>query len=114
MSTGKICFVMGQPISVIQHATSDPAVIRFDTNRVLTGTGHEVYLPHLSIGGRRPADVLARRLFERGGIRSVHVNGSIVTVGLETGTDEGIKEIIEGLYQFYQPGVSAVEAQPEG
>ena len=104
---------MGQPIAVIEHATPDPAVFRFDTNRVLTGTGHELYLPHLAIGGNRPADVLARRLFERGSIRSVHVNGSVVTVALETGSSDGIKEIIEGLYQFYRPGDVAAEVSTE-
>jgi hypothetical protein len=44
-------------------------------------------------------------LFARGGVKTVHVNGSVITIELlESGT-EGIREIIEGLYTYYTPGV---------
>ena len=97
---------MGQPVSVIEKPTNVPGVMRYETNRVISGMGHERYLPAVGVEGGRPADVLARRLFERGGIRSVHVNGSVVTVELETGDAAGIKEIIEGLYRFYPPATA--------
>jgi hypothetical protein len=96
---------MGQPVTVIEKASSRPGVVRFETNRVLTGMGHERYTNIEQVVGHHPADVLARRLFDRGGIRSVHVNGSVVTVELENRDAGGIKEIIEGLYTYYLPGV---------
>jgi hypothetical protein len=49
-----------------------------------------------------PADELARRLFERGGIDHVHVQGSVVTVDVAKGCDtDGITGIIEDLFTFY-------------
>jgi hypothetical protein len=45
--------------------------VRYEINRVLTGMGHEVYRSAPGPGSNRPPDVLARRLFERGGIRTV-------------------------------------------
>ncbi len=94
---------MGQPI-VVTEASSDanPGVLRFETNRALTGMGHERYRSLEDAWGGRPPDVLARRLFERGGIESVHINSNVVTVDLAKGRDgAGIKEIIEDLYRFY-------------
>ncbi|HUP74883.1 MAG TPA: hypothetical protein VM282_17700 [Acidimicrobiales bacterium] len=96
---------MGQPVTVIEKPSSRAGVVRFETNRVLTGMGHERYTSAEQAVGNDPADVLARRLFERGGIKSVHVNSSVVTVVLESAGAEGIKEIIEGLYTYYLPGV---------
>ncbi len=96
---------MGQPVTVIEKSSSRPGVVRFETNRVLTGMGHERYTGAEQAVGNHPADVLARRLFERGGIKSVHVNSSVVTVELENSDAAGIKEIIEGLYTYYLPGV---------
>ena len=34
---------MGQPITVIEKPSSNPAVLRFETNRPLSGMGHERY-----------------------------------------------------------------------
>ena len=96
---------MGQPVTVIEKPSSRAGVVRFETNRVLTGMGHERYTSAEQAVGAHPADVLARRLFERGGIRAVHVNGSVVTIELEANDASGIKEIIEGLYTYYLPGV---------
>ncbi len=96
---------MGQPVTVIEKPSSRAGVVRFETNRVLTGMGHERYTSAEQAVDDRPADELARRLFERGGIKSVHVNSSVVTVELENTGAEGIKEIIEGLYTYYLPGV---------
>ena len=96
---------MGQPVTVIEKPSSHAGVVRFETNRVLTGMGHERYTSAEQAVGERPADVLARRLFERGGIASLHVNGSVITIELEKSDASGIKEIIEGLYTYYLPGV---------
>ncbi|CAB4752552.1 unannotated protein [freshwater metagenome] len=96
---------MGQQVTVIEKPTSRSGVVRYEINRVLTGMGHESYSGAPDAGSVRPPDVLARRLFGRGGIKTVHINGSVITIELaETGT-EGIQQIIEGLYTYYLPGV---------
>jgi hypothetical protein len=96
---------VGQPVTVIEKRTGIPGIIRYETNRVLSGMGHERYLAGQSIEGQRPTDVLARRLFEHGGVAGVHVNGNNVTVQLSTGDGTGIKQVIEDLYTYYRPGV---------
>ncbi len=96
---------MGQLVTVIEKNSSRAGIVRYEINRVLTGMGHESYSGAPDAGSTRPPDELARRLFARGGIRSVHINGSIITIELaETGTD-GIRSIIENLYTYYLPGV---------
>ena len=97
---------MGQPIPVVQTASKRTGVVRFVLIRVLTGMGHERYRPGDVVTGERPCDVLARRLLERGGIDQLHINGSVVTVDVSKGSSsDGLKEIIEGLYTYYLPGV---------
>ncbi len=103
---------MGQPVTVIESKSRRGGVVRYELNRVLTGTGHERYKPDDVIVGERPPDVLARRLFDRGGIDSIHINGSVVTLDISKGSDTaGIKELIEDLYTHYLPG--AVAPDPE-
>jgi hypothetical protein len=94
---------MGQPIEVAeQPSRSNRGVVRFETNRALTGMGHERYPTRESATGVRPPDELARRLFDRGGVAGIHINGNVITVDLERGyTSEGMREIIEDLYRFY-------------
>lgn len=94
---------MGQPVSVIEKPTGRAGVLRFETNRNLTGMGHERYFPDKPVTGNRPPDVLAKRLFERGGVASVHVYGGVITVELSSPGADGIKKIIEDLYVFYRP-----------
>jgi len=96
---------VGQPVSVIEKQTAIPGVVRYETNRVLSGMGHESYTASTVIDRDRPSDVLARRLFARGGIDAVHVNGGVVTVKLSRDDASGIKEIVEDLYIYYRPGV---------
>jgi hypothetical protein len=96
---------MGQPVTVIEKPSSRAGVVRYEINRVLTGMGHEVYRNAPGPGSKRPPDELARRLFARGGIRTVHVNGSMITIELASNDTAGIKEIIENLYTYYVPGV---------
>lgn len=97
---------MGQPVSVIEKPSSTPGVVRFETNRSLTGTEHVRYLRDQPIEGKRPADELARRLFAHGGIDGITILVNVITVNLAEGaTTEGMKEVIESLYTYYTPGV---------
>ena len=102
---------MGQPITVVEKPSSRTGVVRYETNRALTGMGHERYRVGDEILGTAPADELARRLFDRGGITGVHVNGNVVTIELteaeaETEAEiEGIDEVIASLYLYWVEGV---------
>ena len=96
---------MGQPITVVEKPSSRTGVVRYETNRALTGMGHERYRVGDEILGAAPADELARRLFDRGGIAGVHVNGNVVTVELTEAEAEGIDEVIASLYLYWVEGV---------
>lgn len=98
---------MGQPITVVAKPSSRAGVVRYETNRALTGMGHERYRAGDEILGTAPADELARRLFDRGGITGVHVNGNVVTVELAEAEAEaeGIDEVIASLYLYWVEGV---------
>jgi hypothetical protein len=97
---------MGQPVTVIEKPSSQPGVIRYEINRVLTGMGHERYRADVPVEGDRPPDRLARSLFEHGGIEAVHINSNVITVELARGGDsDGITEVIEDMYTYYRPGV---------
>jgi hypothetical protein len=97
---------MGQIVNVVERASVRPGIVRFDTNRALSGMGHDRFVAGQVIDDDRPVDELARRIFARGGVTSVHVNGGMITVDLEKGhTADGIADIIRGLYTFYlDPG----------
>jgi hypothetical protein len=104
---------MGQPVTVIEKPSSTPGVVRFETNRVLSGTGHEIYRAGRPVHGRKWSDELARRLLDHGGVETVHVNASIITVHLEGGASSaGLREIVETMFIYYRPGVEVVI--PEG
>jgi len=108
---------MGQPVNVIERHSHKGGQVRYELNRVLTGTGHEVYRVDRPVVGERPPDVLARRIFEHGGAERVHVQGNVVTVTPELGADlAGVKGIIEDLYTYYLPGVPvpSLEEPPSG
>jgi len=93
---------MGQIVNVVERRSARPGIVRFETNRVLSGTAHERYVAGEVIEGDRPVDELARRIFARGGIASVHITGGMVTVDLAKGHgSEGIADIVRGLYTFY-------------
>lgn len=97
---------MGQPISVVQKRAATPGVLRFETNRSLTGMGHERYRSGDAVTGHRPPDELARRLLERGGIDAVHVYSNVITIDLAKGGDgAGVLEVIQDLFIHYRPGV---------
>ncbi len=96
---------MGQPITVVAKPSSRAGVVRYETNRALTGMGHERYRAGDEILGAAPADELARRLFDRGGIAGVHVNGNVVTVEMADDGADGIEDVIAGLYLYWVDGV---------
>ena len=104
---------MGQPVTVIEKPSTTPGVVRYETNRVLTGTGHEIYRAGEPITGRKWCDELARRVFEHGGVTGVHINASIITVHFEPeASPAGLREVIETMFIYYGPGVEVVV--PEG
>lgn len=99
--------VMGQPVTVIEKPAPRHGMVRFEINRSLTGMQHERYEAGQDIAGHRPPDELARRLFDHGGVNSVHVNSNVITIDLADGHDSsGLREIIEGLFTYYREGVS--------
>lgn len=95
---------MGQPIVVAEKPSSNAAMLRLETNRPLSGMGHERYTEPPGELLRRPVDELARRLFAAGGVQAVHVNGSVVTVSLAPGsTGAGLADVVRGLFVRYRP-----------
>ena len=97
---------MGMLISVIEKPSAKHGVVRFETNRALTGMAHERYTTIEDTFGTRPPDLLARAILETGNAESVHVHGNIITVELRLGgTSEGMTELITDLFTHYRPGV---------
>lgn len=97
---------MGEPVTVIESASSRPGYVRFETNRVFTGMGHESYKAGEPIYRDRPPDLIATKLFETGKVDEVHVYAQSVTVKLSgNATSDGIKELLEELHIYYRPGV---------
>ncbi|MEM9893441.1 MAG: hypothetical protein AAF962_21495 [Actinomycetota bacterium] len=97
---------MGEPVTVTEKNSNRPGFVRFETNRSLTGMGHERYEAGQEIYGDRPPDELARRLFETKKVDEVHIYGQAITVKLFAGADtSGLREIVENLYIYYRPGV---------
>jgi hypothetical protein len=104
---------MGQPITVVETRSSNPALLRFETNRPLSGMGHEHYDEPPDALAVRPVDELARRLFDAGGVAAVHINSSVVTVTLSAGsTGAGLADVIRSLFLHY-PATLAEPAAPE-
>ena len=97
---------MGEPVSVIEKASANHGVVRFETNRSFTGMGHERYHAGDEIIDNRPPDAIARLLLVTGQVDKVHVYAQTITVTLHSGaTSQGLKEIIEDLFIHYKPGV---------
>jgi len=98
---------MGQPVAVTEKPSSTPGVVRYETNRSLTGMGHERFRSLLDATGVTPAAVLARRLFGTGRVAGVHVYGNMITVDLAKGFgSEGLGDIVGSLYQYWKPGMT--------
>jgi hypothetical protein len=97
---------MGQMVSVVRKPSSVPGVVRFETNRSLTGQGHEQFSSVDDAVGPRPAAELARRLLGTGHVDSVHVFSNQITVNLSRGFDDaGLDEVVGSLYQYWLPGM---------
>jgi hypothetical protein len=95
---------MGQEITVNARPGSSPNVRIFDCNRSLTGMAIERYSSTDDTRGRRPPDVLAKRLFDLGATR-VTVYSSDVTVEAPAERwdylEPKIIETIQHLFGFY-------------
>ena len=97
---------MGQQVAVIERPSTQPGVVRFETNRSLTGMGHERFISVLEATGPRPAATIARQLLATGKVDSVHVYGNMVTVELARGyTSAGLADVVRDLYQYWKPGM---------
>lgn len=98
---------MGLAINVTEHATTTPGVFRFEADRGLTGMAHERYGSLADVVFDRPPDRLAKALFERGGVKHVHIYGNEITVRLEAGAQTtGIADLISNLFIHYREGVT--------
>ncbi len=98
---------MGQPVAVVEKPTSRPGIVRFETNRTLTGMGHEHYRSVADAQGATPSAELARRLFATGRVAGVHVYANMVTVDLEKGYDStGLADVVRDLHQHWKPGMA--------
>ena len=98
---------MGQPVAVQQKAGGSSAIVRFETNRSLTGMGHERFTSVAEAKGTRPAAVVARRLLESAQVAWVHVYGNIVTAQLAPGASQaGLDSFVRDLYQYWKPGMA--------
>ena len=96
---------MGQPVRVAERTSvARPGTVRFETNRPLTGAGHRYYSSAAdAVSAEDPADMLAWRLFQRGGVDHVHVYSNVATIEISRGhTSEGITELIEELFAHYR------------
>jgi scaffold Nfu/NifU family protein len=97
---------MGQPITVVEKPSVSPDIVRFETNRSLTGMGHERYFSRDDAVGHRPPDELARRLFDCGGVEAVHIYSNVITVDLTPGAStDGMADLIRDLFIHYREGV---------
>ncbi len=97
---------MGEPVTVIEKPSTNHGLVRFETNRSLTGMGHERYTKDQEVIGDRPPDVVARQLLATGRVDQVHVYAQTITVRLSAGQEpEGLKQIVEDLFIHYKPGV---------
>ena len=77
---------MGQPITVVAKPSSTrPTSCASRSTARSPAWATSATVAGQTIDDHRPVDELARRLFERGGIDAVHINGSVVTVDLAKG-----------------------------
>jgi hypothetical protein len=97
---------MGQQVSVIEKPSPRPGVLRFETNRSLTGMGHERFTSAADAVGPRPAASLARQLLATGKVDSVYIYGNIVSVDVAKGsTADGLGDVVRNMYQYWKPGM---------
>lgn len=98
---------MGQPVAVTEKRGNRPGIVRFEANRIFTGSGHERFASTADAVGPRPSAELARRLFATGQVDGIHVYANIITVDLAKGNaGAGLADVVRGLYQYWQPGMA--------
>jgi hypothetical protein len=97
---------MGQQVAVVEKPSTRPGLLRLETNRSLTGMGHEQFDSVNDAIGPRPAAVLARQLLSTGKVDSVHVYGNIISVDIAKGyTGDGLADLVRNMYQYWKPGM---------
>jgi Scaffold protein Nfu/NifU N terminal len=97
---------MGQQVAVTERPSPRPGVMRFETNRSLTGMGHERFTSMADAIGPRPAAALARQLLSTGKVESVYMYGNIVSIDISKGFDaDGLGDVVRNMYQYWKPGV---------
>jgi hypothetical protein len=97
---------MGQLITIVAKPSARPGVVRLETNRNLTGMGHERYASAADATGDRPVDEVARRIFAAADVESVHVYGNVITVDLAEGrSGDDLADVVGELFVHYLPGV---------
>jgi hypothetical protein len=97
---------MGQQVAVTERLSPRPGVVRFETNRSLTGMGHEHFKSLADAVGPRPAAALARQLLSTGKVESVYMYGNIVSVDVAEGSSaDGLGDVVRNMYQYWKPGM---------
>ena len=90
----------------------------FELNRSLTGMEIERYRAATPVTGERPPDVLARRLFDLGGVTSVTVYSSSVTVEAPptrwTELQPKVEEVLRTLFRHYGPEATEPDMVTDG
>ena len=80
--------------------------MRFETNRSLTGMGHEQFTSMSDAVGPRPAAALARQLLSTGKVDKVYIFGNIVSVDIAKGSNaDGLCDVVRNMYQYWKPGM---------
>ena len=97
---------MGQQVSVVERPSPRPGVLRFETNRSLTGMGHERFTSMGDAVGPRPAAALARQLLSTGKVDAVYMYGNIISVDISKGSNaDGLSDVVRDMYQYWKPGM---------
>jgi hypothetical protein len=97
---------MGQQVAVEEKASPRPGLLRLETNRSITGMGHERFTSMLDAVGPRPAAALARQLLSTGKVDSVHMYGNIISVDISKGFNgDGLADVVRNMYQYWKPGM---------
>lgn len=97
---------MGQQVAVVERPSPRPGLLRLETNRSITGMGHERFTSMHDAIGPRPAAVLARQLLSTGKVDSVHMYGNIISVDIAKGfNSDGLADVVRNMYQYWKPGM---------
>jgi hypothetical protein len=98
---------MGQQVAVFEKPSPRPGLLRLETNRSLTGMGHERFSSVADAVGPRPAAAVARQLLSTGKVDSVHVYGNVISVDIAKGYNgDGLADIVRNMYQYWKPGMA--------